>query len=475
MFPYDDEQEPRSNSPMGAQPDADPQQQPNTDCRPQDSSSYSQSWNQEQNQSSHTTPPSGNSWTGQQNTGWSQPGYQQPYSPFYGQESTTGGHPPYYSSQPPKPPRPRRKRTGRAVKNALKYVGVIAASAVLSVGSTFGILRYSGMLTSPAQESAPASSSSGSSSGYVPTTNNIYNGGEMSLSDVAASMADSVVGIVTTLQGGQSTGSGFVYSEDGLIITNYHVIENGTAVQVVMDDGTTYDATVVGGDEQSDLAVLKIDAQGLSPVTINSADTPAVGETVLAIGNPLGLELQGSVSAGIISAVDRQITVNGRTMNLLQTDASISPGNSGGPLVNSRGEVIGINSAKISSDLAEGLGFAIPMTTAMPIISDLIEYGYVTGRPVIGVSVSDVSAEMVLFYRMPQGVYVQAVTPGSSAETAGIEVGDIITAADGQAITSTTELDNIKDQHSPGDEIVLTIYRSGRTTDVTVVLSEYTA
>ena len=467
MFPYDDEKD--FDSPLaGSQPGSDPQQQPNTQCHPQDS----QSWTQQ-----HSTPSSQpNSWnqgssnpgsSGWNQNGWSQPSYQQPYSPFYSDSRQQNGQ----TAAPSQPPRLHRShRTGRAVRSVLKYTAVIAASAVVSVGSTLGILQYSGLLQRPVQNTAPASSSS-----YTPTTNNIYNGAEKSLSEVAASMEDSVVGIVTTLQGGQSTGSGFIYSADGLIITNYHVIEDGTAVQVVMEDGTTYDAQVVGGDEKSDLAVLRIDAQGLTPVTVNSTDTPVVGETVLAIGNPLGLELQGSVSAGIISAVDRQITVEGRTMNLLQTDASISPGNSGGPLVNSRGEVIGINSAKISSSLAEGLGFAIPMTTAMPIINDLIEYGYVTGRPVIGIGGSDVSNEMVLFYRMPQGVYVQTVTPNSSAETAGIQVGDIIVAADGQEITSITELNNIKDQHAPGDEIVLTVYRSGRTTDITVVLSEYTA
>ena len=462
MFPYDDDKG-ATGSPMGSRPDGDPQQQPNTQCHPQDS----QGWT-DQHGSSCPGQTAG-SWSSQQN-GWSQPGYQQPYSPFYSDGRRQNGR----SAGPSQPPRlHRHHRAGRTVKAVAKYTAVIAASAVISVGSTLGILTYSGLLQGPAQNSAPAQSSSSSS--YVPTSNSVYNGSEKSLSEVAASMKDSVVGIVTTVQGGQSTGSGFVYSEDGLIITNYHVIEDGLSVQVVMEDGTTYDAAVVGGDEKSDLAVLRIDAQGLTPVTVNSTDTPAVGETVLAIGNPLGLELQGSVSAGIISAVDRQITVDGRTMNLLQTDASISPGNSGGPLVNTRGEVIGINSAKISSSLAEGLGFAIPMTTAMPIINDLIEYGYVTGRPVIGIGGSDVSNEMVLFYRMPQGVYVQTVTPDSSAETAGIQVGDIIVAADGQEIASVDELNNIKDQHSPGDEIVLTIYRGGQTTDVTVVLSEYTA
>ena len=198
-----------------------------------------------------------------------------------------------------------------------------------------------------------------------------------------------------------------------------------------------------------------------------------VGERVVAIGNPMGLEFFGSVTQGIVSAVNRTISIDNRTMNLIQTDAAINSGNSGGALINARGEVIGINSVKVTSSGVEGMGFAIPISEANPIISDLLEYGYVKGRPIIGISTRDVSEYMSKSYSWPQGAQVMSVT-SDSARNAGLQQGDIITAADGQKVTTGEELNKIKDQHKPGDALKLEVYKyaTGQTENVEVTLSE---
>lgn len=282
-----------------------------------------------------------------------------------------------------------------------------------------------------------------------------------------------------------ATGSGIVMSEDGYIITNAHVIyddeyDSGRAVSVsvVMGDEnkTEYEAQIVGYDLQTDLAVLKIDATGLTTAEFGNSDDLQVGELVVAIGNPLGFELYGTTTCGIVSALNRQVTINEKEMTLIQTDAAINSGNSGGPLLNAYGQVVGINSAKIGSSYGsasvEGLCFAIPISDAKDIIDDLINNGYVTGRPqfgITGVTVTEADAER---FNLPQGVYVYAVGEGSAAETAGIVQGDIITAVEGTTITTMEELNGIKNQHNAGESITLTIYRGGSTHDVTITLQE---
>jgi serine protease Do len=285
----------------------------------------------------------------------------------------------------------------------------------------------------------------------------------------------------------KGTGTGIIMSEDGYIVTNAHVVYDtsdydcgaATSVSVVLSDETEYDATVMGCDVETDIAVLKIDAKGLTAAEFGDSSDLKVGELVIAIGNPLGFELFGSVTSGIVSAVDREITVNEKQMTLIQTDAAINSGNSGGPLLNSCGQVIGINSAKMSSSYysessIEGLGFAIPISEAKSIIDDLINYGYVTGRPQIGIQTQDVSETISRFYGIPVGVYVVSVSEGSSAQFAGIKEGDVIIGAQGEAVTNLEELNEIKKQYKAGDEITLTISRQGEDIEISLVLQEVT-
>ncbi len=283
------------------------------------------------------------------------------------------------------------------------------------------------------------------------------------------------------------TGTGIVMSENGYIITNAHCIyddsseyEAGKAVSVSVvmgdDNETEYDAEIVGYDLQTDLAVLKIDATGLTPAEFGDSDQLSVGELVVAIGNPLGFELFGTTTCGIVSALNRDVTINEKDMTLIQTDAAINHGNSGGPLLNAYGQVVGINSAKMGStygsDSVEGLGFAIPISDAKSIIDDLINNGYVTGRPQLGISGVNVTEADAERFNLPQGVYVYSVVEGGAADLAGLREHDVITAIDGQEITTMNELTEIKNQHNAGDTISLTIYRSGESLDVQLTLQE---
>ena len=283
------------------------------------------------------------------------------------------------------------------------------------------------------------------------------------------------------------TGTGIVMSEDGYIITNAHCIYDNeseykcgkaVSVSVVMADDaeTEYEAQIVGYDLETDLAVLKIDATGLTPAEFGNSDDLRVGEMVVAIGNPLGFELQNTVTCGIVSALNREVTINEKDMTLIQTDAAINSGNSGGPLLNGYGQVIGINSAKMSSTYGsasvEGLGFAIPITDAKEIIEDLISNGYVTGRPqfgLTGVTVTESDAERL---NMPQGVFVYSVTDGSAAYDAGIRQGDVITAVEDTEITDMDTLNEVKNQYNAGDTIKITVFRAGETMDVQLTLQE---
>ena len=291
----------------------------------------------------------------------------------------------------------------------------------------------------------------------------------------------------TQTQPATATGTGIIMTTDGYIITNAHVINDtdygyglASSVSILLSDKTEYDATIKGYDVDTDIAVLKVDATGLTAAEFGNSDDLQVGELVIAIGNPLGFELFGSVTCGIVSALNREITINDKNMSLIQTDAAINSGNSGGPLVNSYGQVIGINSAKMSSTYStggasvEGLGFAIPMTQAQTIIDDLINYGYVTGKPQIGISVSDVDEYTAALYNMPMGVYVRSVTPNGAADQAGIQAGDIIIGVNGEAISTYQELNKKKDEHNAGDTIILNISRNGIDMDMRVTLQEVT-
>ena len=276
-------------------------------------------------------------------------------------------------------------------------------------------------------------------------------------------------------------GSGVIIREDGYILTNNHIVntssssnfyEVGKANKVTVylyNDETPYEATIVGTDEQTDLAVLKIEKTGLTAATLGNSDNVKVGEFAMAIGNPLGM--QSSVSSGIISAVNRKVTSDNKTYTLIQTDAAINSGNSGGALVNSNGEVIGINTLKMSGSGIEGMGFAIPINSTKTIYEQLIQYNKVK-RPYIGISGRDLDEETAKANNLVVGVYVISVDEFSSAEKAGIKIGDVITKIDGKEIKTMEELNEVKNSHSIGDEITLTINRSGNEKEFKLTLQE---
>ena len=306
--------------------------------------------------------------------------------------------------------------------------------------------------------------------------------GDLSISDVVSMVADSVVEITTEQMVGGSyfsqwvesgAGSGVILSEDGYIITNNHVIEGASNIKVTLHDKTQYDATLVGADATTDIAVIKIAASGLTPAVLGDSSTLAVGETAIAIGNPLG-SLGGTVTSGIISALDRDITVEGQTMRLLQTSAAISPGNSGGGLFNAQGELIGIVNAKSSDSESEGLGFAIPINTAKQVAEDLINSGYVTGRPALGITVLNVnSAQMAMQYGFNAlGVYIYQVNEGSGAAAAGLQPGDRIVIIDGTEVSDSSDVTNVVQQKQVGDTVNLQVARDGEILSFDVVLGE---
>ena len=302
----------------------------------------------------------------------------------------------------------------------------------------------------------------------------VNTGKKMTAAQVYAKNVDATVGIstksTTRNMFGYSTesaasGSGFIVSSNGYIVTNYHVVKGATSVKVTLYNGTTYDATIIGGDSDYDVAVIKIDATGLSPVTLGNSADVNVGDTVLAIGNPLG-ELTFSMSQGIVSCCDRAINVDGTPFNMIQVDASINPGNSGGPLVNLYGEVVGIVSAKYSSysdTSVEGLGFAIPISDVQAIITDIIENGQVTGKAYLAIKAGTMTEQMAAQYNIgiTEGVFVYSTESGGAGERAGLQLGDVITKVNDTAITSMTDLSAAKKNFKAGDTVTLTVYRNG--------------
>ena len=298
----------------------------------------------------------------------------------------------------------------------------------------------------------------------------------LSLQEIYEKNIPSVVSITASTASGTSTGTGVIVSGEGYLVTNYHVIRQAQTIDVKLTDEREMEASLVGEDPVSDLAVLYIAADGLTSAEFGDSETLRVGDSVVAIGDPLGVELRGTMTDGIVSAISRDVQVDGRTMNLIQTNAALNSGNSGGPLINSCGQVIGINTMKIGafadSSGVEGLGFAIPSATVQEIVNQLLTQGYVSGRPWLGIQGESFSVFYQRFYRIPQGLYVTQVQPGSPAEAAGLLSGDIILSADGTALSSMDDLDSLLYSHVPGETMVLTVYRSGRQGDVRVTLAE---
>ena len=300
--------------------------------------------------------------------------------------------------------------------------------------------------------------------------------GALSLQEIYEKNIPSVVSITSQTASGTSAGTGVIVSDAGYLVTNYHVVRRAQSIDVKLTDERELTASVVGEDPVSDLAVLYIAADGLTPAQFGDSDTLRVGDSVVAIGDPLGVELRGTMTDGIVSAISRDVQVDGRTMNLIQTNAALNSGNSGGPLINSMGQVIGINTMKIGafadSSGVEGLGFAIPSATVQEIVNQLLTQGYVSGRPWLGIEGESFSTFYQRFYRIPRGVYITSVQSGSPAGMAGLQSGDIIVSVDGTAVSDMEDLDSLLYAHIPGDTMTLTIYRSGRQGDVTVTLTE---
>ena len=270
----------------------------------------------------------------------------------------------------------------------------------------------------------------------------------------------------------KSSGSGVVISADGYIVTNNHVIDGASEITVIMNTGDEYTATLIGADSKTDLAVLKIDAESLTFAVMGTSSDLRVGDTAIAIGNPLGQEFAGTTTQGIISGLNRSVTIDDKQLTLIQTDAAINPGNSGGALVDAYGHLIGINTAKISSSTLEGLGFAIPIDEAKVIINELIDNGYVTGRPILGIGGRSVTEEDAKAYDLKVGIYVVSMTPESPAYMAGIKIGDIIYECDGKKVTTVEELNEVKNRYKPGDELEIKVYRQGKSKSIRVVLGE---
>ncbi len=416
--------------------------------------------------------------------------------------------------------KPKKKHTG------LKVAAFVLAMVLVSGGSigVYESIRSSSadngssIVASNETSSADSKSDSDSDTSNKSTDSGqswiqlASTNGSMSVADIVKKVTPSVVGVQSTFtssangntnnsyggffgygngqsgsgsQGMTGVGTGIIMSKDGYIVTNAHVIYDdeygygeASSVSIQMsDEETTYDARIVAYDKEADIAVLKIDADNLTAAEFGDSSSCEVGEMVVAIGNPLGLQFQNTVTCGIISALDRKVTINDNTMTLIQTDTAINNGNSGGPLINSSGQVIGINSAKMSSTYSgeatvEGIGFAIPMSEAKGIVDDLINYGYVTGRPQLGISCQDVTEAVSQAYNIPVGAYIFSVTDGGAADQAGLQPGDVITGIQDQTISTTEELNAVKNQYKAGDTITLTYVRAGETKKVDVTLAE---
>ncbi|NLW48537.1 MAG: trypsin-like serine protease [Firmicutes bacterium] len=313
------------------------------------------------------------------------------------------------------------------------------------------------------------------------------------IAEIAQKTGPSMVGIrmtiVTTLdrffeargQTSRAEGSGVIISKDGYIMTNYHVVSNAdprnkehkkVTLEVFLPDQRQTNATFIGGDPLNDLAVIKIDLKNLTVAKLGDSSKLKVGEPAIAIGNPLGLEFAGSVTAGVISALNRTISIEDRTLNLIQTDAAINPGNSGGALVNLEGKVIGINTIKISVSGVEGLGFAIPINNAKPIVEQLIKYGYVKGRPLIGISGREITESMANYYKLPVGIFIANVERGSGAAKAGIRKQDIMIRLAGKKIETMLDLNEVKKAYKAGDTVNTVIVRGKRKLTLKLTFSE---
>lgn len=417
--------------------------------------------------SAPVTPPS-------QNSGYSA---SSDYTPDYTSGEWHGS--PYSAPAAPTPSQPDKPKKAKKGWTTGRVIALCLVCALLGGCVSGGVFA---LVSSRNQDAVSTGASTMLESDRSPTTDvqtiPIKAGDKMSVADIYANYSGSVVCIEVSSASGSGAGTGFVITDDGYIVTCYHVIDGATDISVTFSDNTSYAATLVGGDADNDIAVLKIEATGLKPVVLGDSDLLNVGDTVTTIGNALGT-LSNTTTTGIVSALDRAISMSdGTVMNVLQTNCTVNSGNSGGPLFNEYGEVIGIVNAKYSSSgysstaSIEGIGFAIPYADVASKITDLMQYGYITGKPSLGITVSTVTPLEAQRFNMVVGAYVNSVTEGSCAQAAGLQQGDIITGVDGVEITTYEELVNAKNERTAGDQMTLTVWRAGEELSITVTLDE---
>lgn len=434
--------------------------------------------------SPYGTPPAQNAHTTQTPGGETQSGYggyQYGKQPEY----PGGAEDPWrfnsYDTAAVKPHPRKRRKSGMKIFGAIlgTFMGIVVLSfAVFGLYALLDgeqIVDDAGVSGISQQESLPSSqqanentpdlspSSKPSDNTTVPSADGI-----LTTSQIYKKVAPSIVGIIqykSTYFEPTGEGSGIILSSDGYIATNAHVIDGADSIEVVLNDGTTYKGTVIGVDKKTDLAVVKIDAKGLTPAEFGSSSELVEGEKAVAIGNPGGVSYAGSISQGVISGLNRNLraATDGYTMNFIQTDAAISPGNSGGALVNEFGQVVGINSQKLAESGYEGIGFAIPIDEAIPILNDLMRYGHVTGRVKLGISAYAINEYAASVNGIPAGILIDSIEEGSSLTRAGVQAGDLITAVDGTSVNSFTGLNDLLRGYSPGDTVTLTIFRANYT------------
>lgn len=427
-------------------------------------------------------------------------GYSQPGNQWPGSQWQSGGYPGWqgqnrgyqWSGGPggaaaPQEPKPKKKRS-----LLLRVASLVLAVTVVGFAG-YGVWAASTLWGASPGITSPLPSPNGPGSGNAVPDLSLNNKppvgeeaspeGVLSPKEIYTKVSPSVVGIVSYLGSGvygpQAQGSGIIMTSDGYIMTNAHVVEGATRVEIILVNGDNFDAQVIGTDRQSDLAVLRaIGAQDLVPAELGNSAQLEVGERVCAIGNPSGLALQSTLTVGYVSALDRMVSAGAGTHSIrcIQTDAAINPGNSGGALINEYGQVVGVNSIKVIDVDYEGIGFAIPINDALPILEDLIANGKVTGRAMLGITAAPVLAEEAQAYSIPLGLWVKGFAPGADIATKGVQIDDIITQIDGVPVYSLSDCTQILEDLAPGDEVSLTVYRMegavrNQTFNVDVVLT----
>ena len=384
----------------------------------------------------------------------------------------------------------RKAPKAKKMPKALKTIASLILVAAISIGSAAAYIHFagSGAEQAPLLSDGTATVIKQITGTASAGTAEARTGSGMSIPDIYAECVKSTViftvkipssnGYFFGFYGQQQQeqydtafGSGVIMSADGYILTCAHVVDGASEITVKMYDDTEYKATVVGSDANTDIAVVKINATGLHAATFGDSSALLVGEEAYAIGNPLSSELAFTLTCGHISALQREIDIQGTVMELMQVDAAINPGNSGGPLIDSRGNVIGIVNAKIASTDIEGLGFAVPVNKVLSIARSLMDYGYVAGRPMLGITIQSATAQQARLYGLQEGIYVTEVSPGSCAETGGVKVGDRITHFNGVAVKTSAELNYQKEKYKVGDKVTITVLREDKTLVLNITLA----